>query len=137
MYTSMILNLGIMIWRTLYNISPQWYLSLPQSRNDAQIIKAKSLQTLDILNLSYKLANIWLRFPKNDAQNILFSSENISEWFEKKGARHFKIIHNKIGGIQNRVEIFCNKLLKCIFGGPKLHLGQKKFKINFKFFHFS
>ena len=126
MYTSMILNLGIMIWRTLYNTSPQWYLSLPQSRNDAQIIKAKSLQTLDILNLSYKLANIWLRFPKNDVQNILFSSENISEWFEKKGARHFKIIHNKIGGIQNRVEIFCNKLLKCIFGGPKLHLGQKK-----------
>ena len=44
-----ILNLESMIWRILYNINDTWSY-LPQSRNDAQIIKA-SLQTLDILNL--------------------------------------------------------------------------------------
>ena len=55
----------------------------------------------------------------------------------KKGDGCFKILQKEIGEIQICAEIFQKKLLKSIFGSPKLHLGQKKLrKKNFKFFSF-
>ena len=41
----------------------------------------------------------------------------------QKGDGCFKILQKEIGGIQ-----ICAVLLKYIFGGPKLHLGQKRIK---------
>ena len=73
-----ILNLESMIWRILYNINDTWSY-LPQSRNDAQIIKA-SLQTLDILNLLW--ARKYLAKISKERSYLLHTAER-TFWFQR------------------------------------------------------
>ena len=60
------------------------------------------------------------RFPIYHEVKIGITSKPTNVCTKKKGDGG---LQKEIGGIQILVEIFQKKLLNCIFGGAKLHLG--------------